>query len=222
MDTLAASVRLLSRARQTIFSKRLHLPRIVAGGKRSLLNIFAPLRALEKMNRVVRGPFVTPKRRQIYLVNGCILTESEVISLHERGKFTAEAIENFLADLKFLQTPGYAKQRRSQRVMLKLAVFVRAEMPDGGRQQVRASTVMVNANGGLLEVPFRMTVGQRITLVNPESRKEVNCRVVRVQGPSAGSFTTAFEFDGRSPSFWPVVHPPLDWAASAASPGDNS
>jgi len=222
MDTLAASVRLLSRARQTIFSMRLHLPRIVAGGKRTLSNIFAPLLALEKMNRPVRGPFVTPKRRQIYLVDGCILTQGEVVSLHERGKFAAEEIDNFLSDLRFLQTPGYAKQRRSQRVMLKLAVFVRAEIPGGGRRQARASTVMVNANGGLLQVPFRMAVGQKITLINPESHKEVNCRIIRVQGTSTASFTTAFEFDERSPSFWPVAHPPLDWAATTASAGDNS
>jgi hypothetical protein len=222
MDTLASSARLLSRARETIFSKRLYLPRIIAGGKRSLTNIFTPLRALEKMNRPVRGPFVTPKRRQIYVVDGCILTQGEMISLHERGKFTAEAIGNFLSDLKFLQTPGDAKQRRSQRVMLKLPVFVRAETPGGGRQEAQASTVMVNANGGLLQVPFRMTVGQQITLINPESRKEVSCRIIRVQATSAGSFTTAFEFDERSPSFWPVALPPLDWAATAASAGDNS
>jgi hypothetical protein len=222
MDTLAASARLLSRARQTLFSKRLYLPRILVGGKRSLSHIFAPLRALEKLNRPVHGPFVTPKRRQIYLVDGCILTQSEVISLHANGRLTADSIDNFLSDLRFLQAPGYAKQRRSQRVMLKLAVLVRAEVPGGGRHQAQASTVMVNANGGLLQVPFRMTVGQKITLINPGSRQEVNCRIVQVQGPSAGSFATAFEFEERSPSFWPIVHPPSDWAATAATSGNNS
>jgi hypothetical protein len=222
MDTLAPSVRLLSRARHKIFSARFHLSLSGPREKKPLPNILGPLLALERMHLPVRGPFVTPKHRQIYVVDGCILTEGELISLHERGKFTREAIGNLLSDLKFLQTPGYAKQRRSQRVMLHLAVFVRAEMPASERHETQASTVMVNADGGLLQVPFRLTVGQKITLINPESRREVRCRIVRVQGASAGSFTTAFEFEERSPSFWPIVHPPLDWAATAASQGDHS
>jgi hypothetical protein len=222
MDTLVASVRLLSRARQKIFSNRFCLSLSGSREKRPPSNILAPLLALERMHLPVRGPFCTPKHRQIYVVDGCILTTSEMISLHEHGKFTREAIGNLLNDLKFLQTPGYAKQRRSQRVMLQLAVFVQAEMPAGERNETQASTVMVNADGGLLQVPFRLTVGQKITLINPESRREVRCRIVRVQGTSAGSFTTAFEFDERSPSFWPVAHPPLDWAVTAASLSDHS
>jgi hypothetical protein len=222
MDTVAASARLLSRARHKIFSTRFHLSLSGPRAKKPLSNILAPLLALERMHLPVRGPFATPKHRQIYVVDGCILTDGELISLHERGKFTGEAIGNLLRDLKFLQTPGYAKQRRSQRVMLQVAVFVRAEMAGGEGHETQASTVMVNADGGLLQVPFRLTVGQKITLINPESRKEVRCRIVRVQGTSAGSFTTAFEFEERSPSFWPVAHPPLDWAATAASQSDRS
>ena len=182
-------------------------------------NLAAPLLALEKLGVSVRGPFVTPHHRQIYLVSGCILTGDEIVALHERGKFAANAIGKFLIDLKSLQMPGYSIQRRSQRVMLKLGVYVRAEMPTGERLQKYASTVMVNAEGGLLEVPYRMSVGQRITLINPESRKEVGCRIVRVQGPVAGSFNTAFEFDERSPSFWPVAVPPPDWAVATAGEG---
>ena len=139
----------------------------------------------------------------------------------ERGNFAPEAIGEFFSDLKFMQTPEYSIQRRSQRVMLKLGLYVRAELPSGERLQKYASTVMVNAEGGSLEIPYRMTVGQKITLINPESRKEVDSHVVRVEGPLAGSFTTAFEFDERNPSFWPIAVPPHDWAVAAAAEGNK-
>jgi hypothetical protein len=219
MDPLAASVRFLRRTRHKILSKRPILSMLVASQKGSSSNLAAPLLTLETLGVPIRGPFLTPRHRQIYLVDGCILTEGEIVALHERGKFAPEAIGRFLSDLKSLQTPGSVKMRRSQRVMLKLGVYVRAELPSGERLQKYASTVMVNAEGGLLEVPFRMTVGQKITLINPESRKEVGCRVIRVQGPLVGSFTAAFEFDERNPSFWPVPVPPPDWAIATAGEG---
>ena len=74
-------------------------------------------------------------------------------------------------------------------------------------------TVNVNAHGGLLESPIRMAPGQRMTLTNPQSGKQVACTVVRVAQPPQGSlFTIAFEFAERSPRFWPLPLPPLDWA----------
>lgn len=221
MDLIAYSMQFLRRARRRVLFKRPSFSTLAAAEREAFSNLAAPLLALERLGVPVLGPFVTPHHRQIYLVDGCILTGGEIVALHERGKFAAEAIGKFLIALKSLQMPGYPIPRRSQRVMLKLGVYVRAEMPTGECLQKYASTVMVNAEGGLLEVPFRMTVGQRITLINPESRKEVGCRIVRVQGPLAGSFTTAFEFDERSPSFWPIAVPPPDWAVAIAGEGSK-
>lgn len=101
-------------------------------------------------------------------------------------------------------------RRRSQRVLLQVSVLVGARMPEGDRVQTQAFTRVVNAHGGLLESLFPMTVGQKITLVNPRSGKEVGCRVLRVEGPSEGCFATAFEFDERSPQFWPLGFLPED------------
>jgi hypothetical protein len=105
-------------------------------------------------------------------------------------------------------------RRRSQRVLLQVSVLVGAQMPEGDRVQAQAFTQVVNVHGGLLESLFTMTVGQKITLVNPHSGKEVGCRVLRVDGPSEGCFSTAFEFDERSPQFWPISSPPEDWAVT--------
>jgi hypothetical protein len=105
-------------------------------------------------------------------------------------------------------------RRRSQRVLLQVAVFITAEMPGGNRVRAQAFTQVVNAHGGFLDASFRMTVGQRITLINPQSGKQVGCRVVRVDKPSDGNFPTAFEFDERNPHFWPISFPPVDWGVT--------
>jgi hypothetical protein len=58
-------------------------------------------------------------------------------------------------------------RRRSQRVMLQLAVLVRANMPDGRCVRVQAFTLVVNAHGGLLESPLELTANQRINNNQP-------------------------------------------------------
>jgi len=105
-------------------------------------------------------------------------------------------------------------RRRNQRILLQVAVYVAAELPDGNRVQAQAFTQAVNAHGGLLDAPFRMSVGQLLKLVNPQSGHEVRCRVVRVDAPSEGSFPTAFEFDERNSQFRPIGFPPLDWVVA--------
>ena len=91
--------------------------------------------------------------------------------------------------------------------MLQLAVLVRANVPDGRYVQVQAFTLVVNAHGGLLESPLEMTTNRRVTIINPQSRKDVGCRVVRIERPSSGLFQAAFEFDQRSAHFWPIAFP---------------
>lgn len=183
------------------------------------------LHALRTLDIAFRGPFITPQKRRIYLVDGCILTESEIVVLHEGGKFTSENSGKFFTDLRSLQMPQISdelksasvseiapeKRRRSQRVMLRLDVLVRLEIQEGSPLQTHAFTVTVNAHGGLMESPFRMVAGQRITLINPQSGKEVRCTVVTVQRSSEGYLATAFEFERQSPQFWAIAFPPLDW-----------
>jgi hypothetical protein len=174
-------------------------------------HIRAALQALQVLAVPFRGPFITPRGNHIYIVGGCILTAPEIVTLHESGRFSHASIRGLLGHLKSQQTPG-ARRRRSQRVMLRLHLLVRQEIAEGSRPQTHAFTVEVNAHGGLLESPFRMAVGQRITLVNPQTAKEVPCFVVSVQQSSEGYFTTAFEFEQPSPHFWAIASPPLDWS----------
>jgi hypothetical protein len=99
-------------------------------------------------------------------------------------------------------------RRRSQRVMLQLAVLVRANMRNGRCVQVQAFTLAVNAHGGSLESPLELTANQRITIINPQSSKNVGCRVVRIERSSSALVQVAFEFDKHSAHFRPITPPP--------------
>ena len=104
------------------------------------------------------------------------------------------------------------ERRRSQRIMVQFAVFLRIETSNQAHTPTLAFTAWVNAHGGLLESPAKTRAGQKITLIIPQSRKEAGCRVLQVQKLSEDVFATAFEFDRQSPQFWPIASPPLDWS----------
>ena len=112
--------------------------------------------------------------------------------------------------------PEVTNRRRSQRVMLQIAVLIRAELPDGSPVQVQALTLVVNAHGGLLKSPLMLTVSQKIMLGNPQTGREVRCRVVRTERSSSEMVTTAFEFDEPTTRFWPISFPPEDWKEFAS------
>ena len=72
-------------------------------------------------------------------------------------------------------------RRRSERVVLRMPILVRAMMSDGNRAQVQGFTLVVNAHGGLLQSTLSVTVNQRIALLHPQSDQQVACRVVRTE-----------------------------------------
>lgn len=171
------------------------------------------LGALRALGVPFRGPFITPKKSRIYVVDQCILTEDEIVVLHESHKLKPQTVWPLLKDLRLRQTvvvePPTAElnsqdRRRGERVMLRLDVLVRTEIPGAKHLQTHAFTVAVNAYGGRLVSPFRMAMDQRIVLVNPRNGKEVTGRVVRVERNAEGGHVIAFAFDDMNAAFWPV------------------
>jgi len=106
-------------------------------------------------------------------------------------------------------------RRRSERVVLRMAVSVLAEDEDRRQMQETAETQVVNAHGGLLRMRQHLHVGQSFLLSNPQNNMEVSCRVVRIEDDGLQFYKIAFEFDRPAPTFWPIVFPPADWVASA-------
>jgi hypothetical protein len=107
-------------------------------------------------------------------------------------------------------------RRRSERVMLQVAVTVLAETPERAPLKEDARTLVVNAHGGLFKLKAELREGQPLILLNPASGRRVKAHVVRIEQPSPDYYAVAFEFDQPSPNFWPIVFPPADWGAKGS------
>jgi hypothetical protein len=102
-------------------------------------------------------------------------------------------------------------RRRSQRVVLRISLLIRATIRNGGNVQAHGFTVVVNAHGGLLEASLKVLANDEITLVHPQTGEEALCRVVRTELAPSGVSTIAFEFREPTAQFWPISFPPTDW-----------
>jgi hypothetical protein len=105
-------------------------------------------------------------------------------------------------------------RRRSERVVLRMTVVVKAENEERKPIEERVETQVVNAHGGLLRMREHLHVGQAFRLHNPGNNLETSCKVVRTEDEGMEFYKVAFEFDRPAPDFWPVKFPPADWGAS--------
>jgi hypothetical protein len=102
-------------------------------------------------------------------------------------------------------------RRRSMRVLLSVPIHVRGkdkEQQDFGEE---TRTLVVNAHGALISLGAKVTPGQRITVSNKSTQKELECRVVHLGTASAGKVQTGIEFVSPCGQFWQIDFPPDDW-----------
>ena len=62
--------------------------------------IGAPLLALAKQNISIRGPYETPKGKLVFILEGSIVTQDEIIELFEMGNLNTKGIADLKANLK--------------------------------------------------------------------------------------------------------------------------
>jgi len=106
-----------------------------------------------------------------------------------------------------------AGMRRSERVLLDVPVVLQGETADHRAFREETFTVTVSAHGALLMLHAKVTLGQRVTLANPENQDKRTARVAYVGGDHAGLAQVGIEFEQPAPQFWPVTSPPLNWIA---------
>jgi hypothetical protein len=111
----------------------------------------------------------------------------------------------------------FANQRRSQRILLAVPLLVTGHHPDGTAFVEHASTLIVNAGGGLLAMKEQVSVAQTLSLKNVTTTAEISCAVVNVQRQANGVQEVGVEFRGDDQNFWRVNFPPADW--TSRSPG---
>jgi len=105
-----------------------------------------------------------------------------------------------------------ANLRRSQRVILSLAVVVRTEdVPRDASFEEETRTLVVNLHGALITLASRVKKGQKLRLINSRTHVEQLCRVVYMGSPTDGKAQVGVEFLKPAPDFWHISFPPEDW-----------
>lgn len=116
-----------------------------------------------------------------------------------------------MTDLHQKSTVRAADNRRSQRILLKIPIQVRAQFEDGLPIKEDTTTIEVNAHGGLLALAMKVKAGQKLVLRNWATADEQECRVVHVREASSAKHEVGVAFPRAIPRFWHVQFPPADW-----------
>lgn len=101
-------------------------------------------------------------------------------------------------------------RRRSQRVMIRMAVTLRTTM-DGQDVDLPAFTVSVNDHGAMLMCNRAFPTGSKLEMRNNHTHESQACRVTRTPVESQQSFLIPVEFSAPNPAFWRISFPPDDW-----------
>jgi len=116
----------------------------------------------------------------------------------------------------FVSTTGIrlnpADRRRSQRILLPIAVRVSGERADGRRLEELTSTLVVNAHGALLQLREPVSEGQMLAIKNMTTGEETNCTVRDISAVPGGLMEIGLEFTEARSRFWRVAFPPPDWS----------
>ena len=113
---------------------------------------------------------------------------------------------------------GYVRDRRSSRVFLRVRVVVSGKNQDRRRFREACETIVINAHGGLLYLNQPLEDGTLLTLTNPFTQEEQECRVVYLGGDSEKGQRVGVEFLTPAPHFWGVEFAQPDWHTRPAAP----
>ena len=111
-----------------------------------------------------------------------------------------------------------ASRRRSQRVILSLAVKIRTEdSPKNPCFEEDTHTLVVNVHGALIVLAGKVAKGQKLRLTNRATMAEQECQVASLGPTSEGKTQIGVEFLKPSPDFWHISFPPEDWVLPESS-----
>lgn len=104
------------------------------------------------------------------------------------------------------------RRRRTQRLRLRVPVFVCGKVGDERVFEEEAFAVEVSGHGGLLVLRSQVKTGQWMKLRHERTgNEELLCMVVRQEPAPDGSIRVGVEFCDARPAFWHVAFPPDDW-----------
>ena len=113
-------------------------------------------------------------------------------------------------------------RRRSQRVILSVAIRVRTEALRGDYSfDETTNTLLVNAHGALILLAHKVEKGQMLHITNSATHLEHAFTVAHVGPPSAGKTQVGVEFISPSPDFWRIAFPPENWIIPDPDPATH-
>jgi hypothetical protein len=102
-------------------------------------------------------------------------------------------------------------RRRSQRVLMQVAVRVRGTDAQGKTIEEETQTLAINAHGALILLQARLTSGAKVQLQHKKTQEEHECHVAFLGPVRSGKAEIGLEFSSPHPTFWRVAFPPEDW-----------
>lgn len=104
-----------------------------------------------------------------------------------------------------------ASRRRSQRVLMQVAIRVRGTDAPGKAFEEDTETLAISAHGASVLLATRLAKGTVVHMQHKGTQEEQQCHVVTL-GQTRGSKTEiGLEFSSPRPTFWRVTFPPEDW-----------
>jgi hypothetical protein len=101
---------------------------------------------------------------------------------------------------------GYADRRRSERLPFKETLFVCGRC-EGRPFKEETLTVSVSAIGTLVALSAKVSLGQKVLLMNPQTWDEREGYVSRLGEVHNERRQVAIEFAKAAPEFWPIRAP---------------
>jgi hypothetical protein len=103
-------------------------------------------------------------------------------------------------------------RRRSQRVLMQVAVRIRGVDAQGQNFEEFTETLAINAHGALVLLSARVTSGGVVQMRHNKTEEEQDCQVVFLGPVRSGKAEIGLEFSVPRPTFWRVAFPPEDWS----------
>ncbi len=99
------------------------------------------------------------------------------------------------------------ERRRTLRVNLTVPLAVHGESEEGGKFCAHTRSLSISQHGGMMECNEVLLVGQMLQIVNENSNRKAEARVVSVQRKRDGKTYVGVEFTSAEINFWHMTFP---------------
>jgi hypothetical protein len=105
-----------------------------------------------------------------------------------------------------------SNRRKSQRILMRTPVSVSGYEESGASFKENTYTISISPLGALIFILSSVKMGQRLVLLNKQTKAFVECTVVHKGDRQAEGLEIGVQFATPSPTFWSVTFPPVDWS----------